>query len=91
MVVKKLYSEVIFMSKKKERGPQYYCSATNVQTLNYCEYYMSLTEKVLFSLLGIVAGGAVGYLFYGGIGKDANGNATTVTLVCNLIFCAIFA
>lgn len=74
---------------KKPLEPQFYKSATNMQTLNYKVYYMSLPEKILYFLLAAIIGGAVGYLFYGGIGKDAYGNPTLVTHVMNVLVMAV--
>ncbi|MEG2813101.1 MAG: hypothetical protein RSA79_00720 [Oscillospiraceae bacterium] len=74
--------------KKKNKEPQepaYFMSATNIQTINYKVYYMSLKEKILYFLVAFVVGAAVGYLFYGGIGKDEFGQATTVTYVLNIL------
>lgn len=70
--------------EKKAPEPQYYLSATNIPTYNYKVYYMSLTEKVLYFLLAFAAGAAVGYLFYGGIGKDEFGNPTTLTWILDI-------
>lgn len=70
--------------EKKELEPQYYMSATNMEALNYKVYYMNKMEKILYFLLAFVVGAAVGYLFYGGIGKDEYGNATMVTYVLNI-------
>lgn len=84
----------LFTSKKKENTekpkkekvlePQYYTSATNIPTYNYKVYYMSLIEKVLYFILAFVCGAAVGYLFYGGIGKDEFGNPTTLTWILDI-------
>lgn len=74
--------------KKKEtpeKEPQYYLSATNMKTYNYKVYYMSLIEKVLYFVFAFVVGAAVGYLFYGGIGKDEYGQPTTLTYVLNIV------
>ena len=74
--------------KKKEEKvlePQYYMSATNMPTYNYKVYYMSMVEKILYFLLAFAVGAAVGYLFYGGIGKDEFGNPTTLTWVLNIL------
>lgn len=71
--------------KKKIKEPQYYYSATNIQTLNYKVYYMNGAEKILYFLIGFVVGAAVGYLFYGGLAKDAYGEPTTATHVLNLL------
>lgn len=71
--------------EKKELEPQYYLSATNMEALNYKVYYMNKMEKILYFLLAFVVGAAVGYLFYGGIGKDEYGNATVVTHVLNIV------
>lgn len=75
--------------EKKELEPQFYKSATNMQTLNYKVYYMSLMEKILYFLLACVIGAAVGYLFYGGIGKDAYGNPTILTYIMNVFVMAL--
>lgn len=70
--------------EKKEQQPQYYMSPTHIPTLNYRVYYMSVKEKVLYFALAFVVGAVLGYLFYGGIGKDEYGNATTTTHVLNV-------
>ena len=58
--------------KKKDKviEPQYYVSATNMRTYNYKVYHMPVYEKILFFLLAFAVGAGIGYLFYGGIGKD---------------------
>lgn len=75
------------MAKKKEKElePQYYLSATNIQTLNYKVYYMKPLEKMLYFLLAFVVGAIVGYLFYGGIGQDEFGNPTKLTYILNTV------
>ncbi|MDR0446821.1 MAG: hypothetical protein LBH17_07350 [Oscillospiraceae bacterium] len=70
---------------KPEREPEYYRSAANVRALNYRVYYMKPIEKAAYFLLGFAVGAAVGYLFYGGIGKDEFGNATAVTYTLNTL------
>jgi len=75
----------LFTKKEKEpMEPQYYMSATNMPTYNYRVYYMSKKEKVLYFLLAFVVGAIVGYLFYGGIGKDEFGNPTILTYILNV-------
>lgn len=76
-------------SKKKEREPQYYTSMTNIRTLNYKVYYMSLTEKFCYFMLAFLVGAACGYLFYGGMGKNEFGEATTLTWVLNILISSI--
>ncbi len=71
--------------EKKELEPQYYMSPTHIQTLNYKVYYFSKKEKLLYFILAFIVGASVGYLFYGGIGKDEYGNPTMVTNVMNII------
>lgn len=75
----------LFKKEKKELEPQYYMSATNIPTYNYNVYHMSKKEKILYFLLAFAAGAAVGYLFYGGIGKDEFGRPTTITYVLNIL------
>lgn len=71
--------------KKKELEPQYYLSPTHIETLNYKVYYMSKKEKIFYFALSFAVGALVGYLFYGGIGKDEYGNPTVLTYVLNII------
>ncbi len=70
--------------EKKPIEPQYYVSATNIPTYNYKVYHMKVWEKILYFLIAFVAGAAVGYLFYGGIGKDEFGNPTTLTWILDI-------
>lgn len=64
--------------------PQYYVNAINMKVLNYKVYYMSVTEKLCYMALAFVIGAAVGFLFYGGIGKDQYGQATAITYILNV-------
>lgn len=73
-----------FKKKETVMKPEYYTSATNMPTLNYKVYYMKPIEKILTFLVAFIAGALVGYLFYGGIGKDEFGQATTLTWVLNI-------
>ncbi|MEN2774824.1 hypothetical protein ABCY62_07205 [Acetivibrio clariflavus] len=77
----------IFRGKKnvEEKEPQYYLSATNIPTLNYKVYYMKAIEKIIYFVLAFIAGAAVGYLFYGGIGKDELGQPTNLTRALDII------
>lgn len=70
---------------KKVKEPQYYVSATNMKTLNYKVYYMNFFEKLFYFLVAFAIGAAVGYLFYGGIGKDEFDQPTTLTYVLNVV------
>lgn len=73
--------------KKKDKTPpepQYYLSATNIPTYNYRVYYMKPLEKILYFLLAFVIGAIVGYVFYGGLGKDEFGQATRTTYIMNI-------
>lgn len=79
----------LFKKEQKELEPQYYTSATNIPTYNYKVYYMKKTEKILYFLLAFVVGAAVGYLFYGGIGKDEFGDPTTLTWVLNITISSV--
>lgn len=80
------------MFKKKQKEPlepQYYDSPTGIPAYNYKVYYMTKIEKLFYFLIAFIVGAAVGYLFYGGIGKDDLGNPTTLTYVINVIICVI--
>lgn len=75
----------IFKKEAKVLEPQYYLSATNIPTYNYKVYYMKPIEKVLYFLLAFAVGAGVGFLFYGGIGKDEFGQPTVLTYVLNTL------
>lgn len=75
----------LFKKEKKVLEPQYYTSATNTPTYNYKVYYMKPIEKVLYFLLAFAVGAAVGYLFYGGIGKNEFGEPTMLTYILNVV------
>lgn len=74
------------MANKKNKvvEPEYYMSATNMPTLNYRVYNMKMGEKIMYFLIAFVVGALVGYLFYGGIGKDDYGQRTTLTWVLDI-------
>lgn len=83
----------IFSKGKKSKElpePQYLVSATNEQVYNYNVYYMSAKEKLIYFLIGFLAGAAVGYIFFGGLAKDEFGNATIMTFVLDAVVCCIF-
>lgn len=71
--------------EKKEIEPQYYMSATNIPTYNYNVYHMSKKEKIIYFVIAFIVGALVGYLFYGGIGKDEFGRPTTITYILNTL------
>ena len=79
------------MSKKKnvERESEMLYSATNQPVPNYKVYYLKAGEKLLWGMIAFIIGAAVAYLFYGGIGKDAYGEATSVTYVSNVVIMAL--
>lgn len=70
--------------KDKVQEPEFYTSATNMQTLNYRVYYMKPLEKILTFLVAFLIGAAVGYLFYGGIGKNEFGQPTKLTRILDI-------
>lgn len=80
----------LLKKEKKELEPQYYLSATNIPTYNYKVYYMKPVEKILYFLVAFAVGAVVGYLFYGGIGKDEFGEPTVLTYILNVVIsCAV--
>lgn len=70
---------------KKIKEPEYIMSALNTPMLNYRVYYMSKQEKIVNSIAILGIGGIIGLCFYGGLFKDAEGNATSATMISNLI------
>lgn len=71
--------------RAKKNIPLYEISATNQQMLNYKVYKMTSNEKLMYFLIAFVVGAAVGYLFYGGIGKDEYGNPSALTYVLDAV------
>lgn len=72
-------------NKEATSEPEYLYSATNQVVLNYKVYNLKKSEKLLWGALAFVIGGLVAYLFYGGIGKDAYGDPTIATHICNVV------
>ena len=85
--VKEEPKEIKPKKKKKEKGPEYCTSLLNTQVINYREYYMSKQQKLLFTVVSFIAGAAVAYLMYGGLGSDADGNPRPITHVLNIVIC----
>lgn len=75
--------------EKAEQEPQYFMSQLNEPAYNYNVYYMSKKEKTAYALAAFLVGAFVGYLFYGGLGKNEYGMATTTTYVCNIVISLI--
>lgn len=80
---------LINMNKdKKEKivETEYYYSATKILVSNYKVCYLKKSEQIFYFLLAFIVGGAVGYLFYGGIGlSELDNRPTTITYICNFI------
>ncbi len=80
----------LFSKKEKApQEPQYFRSATNMKTYNYKVYYMNKSEKILYFILAFIAGAAVAYLFYGGIGKEPDGSYSAKTWILNIAVCVL--
>lgn len=69
----------------EEEAPEILYSATNQEVLNYGIYNLKRHEKLVWSIVAFFVGAIVAYLFYGGIGKDAYGDPTIITYVCNIV------
>ena len=74
---------------KEEKAPKWIASPINNPMINYKVYYMSGVEKVLYSLLLFAAGGAAGWVFYGGLFK-VDGDATMLTYISNAVVICLF-
>lgn len=72
------------MKDKKEKESQYMASALNNPILNYRVYEMKGSQKIMYSVLVIVAGGIIGLIFYGGLFKQ-DGAATLATHISNVV------
>lgn len=72
------------MKKEKVVIQEYINSRLNNPMLNYRHYVMRGPEKVLVFLLALIAGGAVGLVFYGNLFM-LDGEATTATYISNTV------
>ncbi len=72
------------MAKKKEKEPPYYLSRIGTKVLNYRVYVLSAGQRLLYSLILLLAGGAIGLVFYGGLFKE-NGESTFLTYLSGLV------
>jgi len=59
--------------------------------LNYRVYSMSKSEKLFYFVIAALVGGAVSYVFYGGLFKDQDGMSTIATYISNAFFFIVFA
>ncbi len=79
------------MARQKEaREPQWVTSLINTPAYNYRVYHLTASEKLLYFVLAFAAGGFVGHLFFGGLGKDAEGAPTTFTYVADAVVVLAF-
>ncbi len=76
--------------KKKEKEPQFYTSVTNMTTINYKVYYMSLKEKILYFIFAFIVGGFIGWLFFGGLFKNEFSEPTISTYIADIVIVFAF-
>lgn len=69
---------------KEKKGPKLVSSPLNNPMINYREYYMSVGQKVVYSLVIFALGGIAGNIFYGGLFKS-DGENTLATYISNLV------
>lgn len=70
---------------KKQQEQQYIMSKLNTPLLNYQVYVMDAQEKLTTFLLGFLAGGAIGLVFYGNLFLDDDGNLTRMSMISNVV------
>lgn len=75
--------------QEKVLEPEFYKSFSGMPTMNYNVYYMKPMEKVLWFFIAFVVGALVGYLFYGGIGKDEFGQPTMLTYILDITISSV--
>lgn len=69
---------------RKDSEPQYYTSKTNTKVRNYNVYIMQPKERIMYSIIVAICGGAVGLIFYGGLFKR-DGISTMATMISNIV------
>ena len=70
---------------KKQQEQQYIMSELNTPLLNYQVYVMDAQEKLTTFLLGFLAGGVIGLVFYGNLFLDDDGNLTQMSMISNVV------
>lgn len=76
------------MARSTTTEPQWLTSPINTPVYNYRVYHLTAGERIAYAFLAFAVGGAVGYLFFGGLGRDADGMRTTATNVIDAIVVA---
>ncbi|MBD9698780.1 hypothetical protein IGS67_04630 [Flavimobilis sp. GY10621] len=71
------------MAARSPKLPQRRPSLISVPAYDYRVYHLTLAERLVYGLLALTVGGAIGYLFFGGLATDADGHATVATYVLN--------
>lgn len=69
---------------RRDSEPQYYTSKTNTKVRNYNVYIMQPKERIMYSIIVAICGGAVGLIFYGGLFKR-DGISTMATMISNIV------
>lgn len=77
------------MNNNKSTESQILKSSINTSVLNYSVYKMTVREKIMYFFLLFIAGGIVGYIFYGNLFQN-NGVSTIATHVSNIVVFSLF-
>ena len=77
------------MNNNKSTESQISKSSINTSVLNYSVYKMTVREKIMYFFLLFIAGGIVGYIFYGNLFQN-NGVSTIATHVSNIVVFSLF-
>lgn len=72
------------MANSKKKEPPYLCSPLNNPMPNYRVYTMSVVERLIVTLVAMLAGGFVGLIFYGNLFME-DGYPTTNTYISNVV------
>ena len=72
-------------SPKASSLPQYRPSLVSAPAYDYRVYHLSVWETLLYGVAAFAVAGLVGLLFFGGLGRDAEGAATNLTRVLDTI------
>ena len=80
---------MLLKKKNKEEKPEYVLSLDNTPARNYDVYRMKPMEKMVYFFVAFIIGAAIAYLFYGGLGKNKYGEATTKTYILNIVICSV--
>jgi len=77
------------MSSTRKKQPQWRPSRVNIPVYDYRVYHLTTWERIGYFVVAFAVAGAVGYLLFGGLAADPEGEPTSATRVLDAIAVAL--